>query len=248
MSENPYAAPQSILEGPTAISTHPGQGSPYGEFRHTTGLAYTLISFFGLLFVMNLIFISMLWFELSTLSDPLYDYESAEYLALENIRAPLIAFGGILYFMVVILWCVWMNKSCKNAWLINSRDGALALYRGRKAFTPKWSVVWFFIPIASLWKPYQAMAWIRDASQKPIGVNMGKLVGLWWTFYLLMNFSSRITSYLEKQADTQEAYATFARTSLILSSVDLVSVIFAVLVVFRLTKIQQVRAAELNLV
>lgn len=176
-----------------------------------------------------------------------YNDESPEYIAFEQMNLILLGASAIVGLLLVIIWCIWANMSCKNAWLINSRDGATAVYRGRESFTPGWTVGWFFVPITNLWKPFQAMAWIRDASQKSMGLRMGKLVGVWWTFWILYTVSDRVVTRLMLRADTMDSLLTAHRFLIVLSPIDLLAMIFAALVVHRLTQIQKIRAKELGL-
>ncbi|MDP4744322.1 MAG: DUF4328 domain-containing protein [Porticoccaceae bacterium] len=62
--------------------------------------------------------------------------------------------------------------------------------------SPGWSVGWFFIPIAQLWKPYQAVKSISDISFKLAGNAedaISKLIfPAWWIFYLLTILVDRL--------------------------------------------------------
>ncbi|MGJ8696695.1 MAG: DUF4328 domain-containing protein [Verrucomicrobiaceae bacterium] len=248
MSENPYLPPQTNADPSSALPRHPGQGSPYGPFRDTGTLALIILTLFSLLFIATLASAYVGWFELSALDTRGYDYTSIEYEVMSKFREALNPFSKSIGLFIIIFWCIWANQSCKNAWLINSRDGATAVYRGRESFTPGWTVGWFFIPIANLWKPLQAMAWIRDASQKPLGLTMGKLLGFWWTFWLISRFTGEIVERLGTMAATPVDLATYFRIFIVLIPLDLIAITFASLVVFRLTRIQKIRARELSLI
>jgi len=57
--------------------------------------------------------------------------------------------------------------------------------------TPGWAVGWNFIPIATLWKPYQAIRQIWQAShnlQAPESVPVPNLFVWWWTFWIITQF------------------------------------------------------------
>ncbi len=156
-------------------------------------------------------------------------------------------FITIFFYVTALIWAIWANKTCKNAWLINSRDGATAIYRGRDSYTSAWTVGWYFVPVASLWKPYQAMAWIRDASQKPLGLTMGKLLGLWWGFWILSAVTSVVTQWVFSDARSTEEIGMGYRLYIAMSPFGLAGTVFAILVVHRLTKIQKIRATDLGL-
>ncbi|MDB4644128.1 DUF4328 domain-containing protein [bacterium] len=207
-----------------------------------------LAAFLGIYLVTSLILVATSWLELEKISNGTYDEFFDERNFVDRLDEAAVTFSEYFFYVVAIIWGVWVVKTCKNAWLINSRDGATAIYRGRESFTPGWTVGWYFIPILSLWKPYQAMTWIRDASQKPLGLTMGKLLGLWWTFWVLSAFSMIAVALKFNSADTTEKISAAHRVYIAASPLDLLSTIFAALVVLRLTKIQKIRAKELSLI
>ena len=54
-----------------------------------------------------------------------------------------------------IAWCVWQHRAHANLW---------AFARSGLRFTPGWAVGWWFVPIASLWKPFEAVRELWKAS------------------------------------------------------------------------------------
>ena len=59
-------------------------------------------------------------------------------------------------------------------------------------YTAGWSVGWFFIPIASLWKPFSAMRELWNASHGAIGdysANAPGLLWIWWLSWLFRGFA-----------------------------------------------------------
>lgn len=248
MSENPYRPPQTRIEANPTLPRHPGQGSPYGAFRDTGVWAGLVIFCLAIYLLASLILVLTSWIELRNIDSGTYNefYDEESFID----RADMMVGSFVQYFFYVIafLWAIWINKTCKNAWLINSRDGATAMYRGRESFTPGWAVGWYFVPVLSLWKPYQTMTWIRDASQKPLGLTMGKLIGLWWTFWILGAVVQAVMNMMFNQAETTQDVGMAHRLFVATSPFDLFSTIFAVLVVLRMSKIQKVRARDLGLV
>ncbi len=89
---------------------------------------------------------------------------------------------GVLYLVIVIVsgitflsWTYCANANCHSF-------GALGM-----EFTPGWSIGWYFIPIATLWKPYQAMKEIWKASKNPSNwqkETSSPLLGWWWALWL----------------------------------------------------------------
>lgn len=62
-------------------------------------------------------------------------------------------------------------------------------------YTPGWCVGWFFIPIAGLWKPYQASKEIWVASHDPMQFSVDRpgLMPVWWTLFLISNVASTMS-------------------------------------------------------
>lgn len=55
-------------------------------------------------------------------------------------------------------------------------------------FTPGWSVGWYFVPFANLWKPYQAMKEVWRASANPSQMDRASVswwLPLWWLLWLV---------------------------------------------------------------
>jgi len=71
-------------------------------------------------------------------------------------------------------------------------------------FTPGWSVGWYFVPVMSLWKPFQAMREIWQASAQPgnwQAVETSPLLGWWWTAYVINLFLTQIGYRLSQHID-----------------------------------------------
>jgi hypothetical protein len=75
-------------------------------------------------------------------------------------------------------------------------------------FTPGWSIGWYFVPIMSLWKPFQAMREIWQASAAPgnwRAVQAPPLLGWWWTLYLGNQILSQIAYHLSDNVDNMNS-------------------------------------------
>ena len=98
----------------------------------------------------------------------LSDYQNGVYTSQEKAvadgeandqRQQLIA---IAYLVVFIVSGFLILK-----WIYRANYNARQLGASGMKFTPGWSVGWYFIPIFTLWKPYQAMKEIWKASHAP---------------------------------------------------------------------------------
>ncbi|HSO31964.1 MAG TPA: DUF4328 domain-containing protein [Labilithrix sp.] len=102
-----------------------------------------------------------------------------------------------------VLFLVWIHQASKNA----------HSFRQGLAITPGWSVAWWFIPVASLWKPYQALAEIWRASDPsvPRGDESWRArpppgtFPLWWGLYLVSGFVSLAGAVLSALAALQQS-------------------------------------------
>ncbi|HVZ30091.1 MAG TPA: DUF4328 domain-containing protein [Asticcacaulis sp.] len=104
----------------------------------------------------------------------------------ESLPVTLLGVVAILLFVIglfiggVVSLC-WVYGACRNAHVL--RPAA-------KFSTPGWAVGWFFVPIASLYKPYQALRDIWIASYGPVNGQYLKgppLIVLWWWSFLIGN-------------------------------------------------------------
>jgi len=100
---------------------------------------------------------------------------------------------GIVTSIVFLRWVYISNKMLR------------AVCPEYMTFTPGWSVGWFFIPIANVWKPYQVMKEMWVASHKGDRVDQD-LVGWWWALFLATRMLNRITYRLARRADDVVSY------------------------------------------
>lgn len=111
-----------------------------------------------------------------------------EPLALTYILVLLIAF--VAFIASVIAVCMWIYRAHSNL----HEAGLPGLQ-----FTPGWAVGWYFIPIAFLFKPFQAMRelWTEshqtsDSFSAPAPGNLSAWWGCWIVGNMLGNVSTRL--------------------------------------------------------
>ncbi len=107
---------------------------------------------------------------------------------------------GIMQMIIFIISGILILK-----WIYRANYNSRQLGAEEMQFTPGWSVGWCFIPIASLWKPYQAMKEIWKASHDADNwkeSNVPALLPWWWFLFiissLLGNVSLRVTLRAEE--------------------------------------------------
>lgn len=128
------------------------------------------------------------------------------------------------------------------SWIVLVNRNARALGAVGMTFSPGWSVGWYFVPIASLWKPFQAMREIWKASVNPTGwqsLPTHPVVGWWWAAFVLSCITGQI-SYRMPTNSLDELGASSV-VSMIDDGVDIVATALALLLVARLCRIQRRR-------
>ena len=95
--------------------------------------------------------------------------------------------GGVLTLCaaagLIACFCVvgrWIYRASANAHAIDSR----------LAISPGWAVGWYFVPIMSLFRPFQAMKEIWFASHRSGGGHEQRapaILSIWWTLWIVCN-------------------------------------------------------------
>ena len=105
--------------------------------------------------------------------------------------------AAIIHLLVLITTAVFYLR-----WVFVSNKNARALGATNMRHSPGWSVGWFFIPIAWLWKPYQAVKEIYQASHPDYGAenwSEAKAPGIlpwWWGLWLFSGFLGQVSMRL----------------------------------------------------
>ncbi len=125
----------------------------------------------------------------------LSDYQNSVYIFQEKALADGVANDqkqaiiSLVYIVVFIVSGILILK-----WIYRANYNARQLGAKEMQFTPGWSIGWYFIPITSLWKPYQAMKEIWKASHSPDdwrNASVSSILPWWWFFWLVNNFLSQ---------------------------------------------------------
>eukprot|EP01037_Dinobryon_pediforme_P028652 gene28652-32016_t len=102
--------------------------------------------------------------------------------------------ASVLYLLAFIAAGIFVGR-----WIYRANANAHAL-SDAMMISPGWSVGWYFVPIASLFKPFQAMreTWQASVSpSEPDSVPVPAVMRIWWGLWvvtsILSNVSSRIS-------------------------------------------------------
>jgi hypothetical protein len=85
----------------------------------------------------------------------------------------------------------WIYRTNANAHLLSEE----------MTISPGWAVGWYFIPVANLWKPFQAMkeSWLATHySGNWHAEPVPSLLGWWWGLWLTTNFIGNISFQLSR--------------------------------------------------
>ena len=164
-----------------------GPRSLTGLFRWITlGLrAYMIVELLTLIAIVFLI-----WLYLPTTIVPF------DLATLEQIDTLI---GFITLTQLVLFWaCAIVVGRCtyramRNLYTIGSKHAEMA---------PGWTVGWYFIPIASLFKPAEGMSQIVHGTRHAIGNLKSTHSGipLWWTCWILTNITQTISGQIVRVA------------------------------------------------
>lgn len=146
--------------------------------------------------------------------------------AAEERGAQIDALGGLvgLGYLAIFIACViasgmWIYRASHNA-------GRLAPVQGRT--TPGWAVGWFFVPVANLWKPYQAMRQTWNSTFRPSGdIDQAGPPRLrwWWGTWIVSNILANISFRLSMRADDIETFTVAAFADVIGAPITIASVV-----------------------
>ena len=119
------------------------------------------------------------------------------------------------------------------AWLSRTVDNVPELRGGRPSVTPRWSIGWWFIPLANLVKPYQIVRDIHDRLAIGAGPGGGWIVLAWWVTSILGNVISQIATRLPDPS-SPDALSTLYSIQATGYALALLGAILAIVVVLRI--------------
>ena len=120
--------------------------------------------------------------------------------ATNDLREMIIGWFDMgLYVLTAIVFGRWIVQANKNVRALGAADLRV---------TPGWAVGYLFVPIVSLWKPYQAMSDLWRASRNPAAwasVRRGSILPLWWGLWIAANIIGQVAMRATLAAEGLEA-------------------------------------------
>ena len=161
------------------------------------------------------------------------DAEMMEAAESNDLRQVVIA---VPLLVVLITTFVFVGR-----WIYFSAKNLRAFGATGLTIRPGWAVGWYFVPIANLWKPYQAMKEIWQASSEPMDWQNQRVSGLmpaWWALWIISNVADRATFRLANDATTLDDFQFAATVSIASGCINIaLSVVFLTLII-RITELQ----------
>jgi len=148
--------------------------------------------------------------------------------------------GGVRFILLIstiVVFAIWIYRANYNA----RQLGAAGMQ-----FTPGWSVGWYFIPVANLWKPYQAMKEIWKASAAPAHWQeqpRGAILPWWWFLFIVSNLLSNIAFRLMLSAKTLSEIIAASTMNTVSDTVDIVNTAVALVLVGQIFRMQMANRA-----
>jgi len=139
-----------------------------------------------------------------------------------------------LGIFIMLAFCIWTNRSCKNAWLLNPP---------KMKITPGWAAGYYFIPVLCFWKPYASLKEIRDASYGRHD-KLAALLPLWWSCWIAFIIISGSSQFLMHSGTDQQALSTAHKLGVIAAPMNIILNYLTIALVVAVTLEQNKRASE----
>lgn len=196
----------------------------------------------------------------------LQSYETLQYLLanviepwLLDVEGSLSTFISALGFIATVIMWIWFYKANKN----------IHAFGAREITSPTMTLIWWFIPILNLWKPYKVAVEINNASNPRIALSNGnewkklqspEVIKLWWILQILAIIGSTVAaiywtwssgfnylSSLEQPVDLSPSYGTvfYANFAYIFSNIlSIASTIFYIRMVKQVSTWQEIKSGR----
>lgn len=168
------------------------------------------------------------------------DAEAGVAAQASDTRQQLIGVAQFIAFVLTgILILTWIHRANFNARQLGAAE---------MKFTPGWAVGWYFIPIANLWKPYDALREIWKASANPRDWKeqvVPPLVGWWWFFWIVSNLLANASMRLTPRANDVDQIIQVNVFTMVANASDIPLNLVFLVIVSRIFRMQMSNYREL---
>ncbi|MFD9466819.1 DUF4328 domain-containing protein [Streptomyces sp. NPDC060027] len=236
--------PHPVPQGP--VAPHPGAPlpplvSPHGAawLRSPVALGKATAALLGLVIAAD---VFALWADntMFAVSGALADGEFGDAVQRRADHADsLYAVAGnaqmVTLVAAVVVYLIWFLRVRVNAEVFNPFGHTKSR---------AWAGWGWFVPVVNLWFPRRIMLDIWDASG-PAGARNGRgLVQTWWTFWIIGLLANRASFTAYRKAETAQEIQDAVGKVIFADLLDIVTAGLAILVVLRLTRMQDRKAHE----
>ncbi len=144
-------------------------------------------------------------------------------------------FQILMVILTAVIFLKWVHRAGTNV----RKLGATGM-----KFTPGWAVGYYFIPIFNLWKPYQAMKEIWQASKSPANWSNEResgILGCWWTFWIISGLVNRYSMKQSLKAEEIEELINATMTSILADGIYIALCIIAIMLTGKLSEMQMAK-------
>ena len=138
---------------------------------------------------------------------------------------------GLLQVVVMLITAIaflkWNYRMINNAYCVD--DSTLTI-------SPGWGIGYYFVPIFSLWKPYQALRDAYDVFVSKCAVDRNRIIlPLWWGAYLISCFLGQIVFRFSLQAETVDSIILSTSLSMVSDAWDFILDLIGIMLVMHVS-------------
>ena len=146
----------------------------------------------------------------------------------------------VIWIVTFVMYFRWVHQSNRNARFLAGNN---------LHFTPGWAVGWHFVPIVGLWKPYQALRELFQASHPDFGNEWSKapypwVVAFWWVLFVVSAALGQVLFRAGLRAETLDEIIESSRWMLASDIVDIPLSLCGLLMVGTLASLQSAKRAR----
>jgi len=212
---------------PAGGATEMPDGRPVRSSAVRANVASVMLGVVGVVLVVS----AAHWLAGVGLMQNIYTTTDSELIAFDATSTTISIVYLVAYVIAAIAFLAWLSRAIDNV----PRMGA-----GQPRIGPRWSIGWWFIPLANFVMPYRAVRDLDRRMRLPSG-GRGAPVGWWWALWL----GALIFGTFANLIPTEDvATATiFFQLSALADLVQLVAAVLAILVVRGIQHNAELRSA-----
>lgn len=133
-------------------------------------------------------------------------------------------------------------------WIYRANVRARRLGAEGMKFTAGWAVGYYFIPIFFLWRPYQSMKEIWQASQNPDDWKSARhspIIDVWWALSLLILFTPGLSS---TSLENRQTIADLIQINLTVQVYQVILISMLLALLYIVNRIEQMQVGQLAMV